>query len=241
MRDEISELLNKIMQLKHGKSGALSAEGCCLNEEQLACYVDGKYPEDEYEGYTKHIMSCGACSETILDYGKALLSEDHAEMPPQMLIKNAQGLVEDTRLSDALDVIISIKNAALDLIKTTGEVILGNSLASMPAMRNEDKGKQSQNIRLVKKISNYCVDIEIQKKKADTTSIVVRMSEEETNIKADKFRVSLNKKGRELESLMSENGKVQFEEVKIGGYQFVIEIDGKKIGKINLSLESDDR
>ncbi len=211
--------------------------GECLTEESIACFFDGKLLGEELNMFNEHILSCKKCA-TTLKYNIAIsrTMKEEVSVPPH-LENLAKSLISEEVGANVLDVVLNFTSKSIELIRTTGSILIGPELVPVHAFRSSGENDKLPNeVKVTKTLSDVIAEIGVEKQRPDLANIVVRLTEKETNKKAKEIRVSLMKGDRELQSSLIEDGKVKFEEVKANDYKIYLTKDEKKIGIITISI-----
>ena len=243
--DKLEQLLKAV--LNKDVSGVPSKkQGNCLSDEAMAILIENKCSPREEEKYSRHILSCHACSDLLKNYiltAKAIDRGGELEPSSWLLAKVKELVSAVENKSTVLDLVLELRDKFLELIETTGEF----PAALRPAFALRDKSKkglpaeeknESGTIHVVKTLGKFAVDVEIDKRISNTTDLVLRLTDKETNKKAEDVRVSLFQGKREIESVILENGKVKFEDITPESYKIMIVKEGNKIGEVNVSIRS---
>ena len=235
------EKLLKIAYRKIKEETTVKPIGNCLSEEDISYFIDNKMKESEGERFCAHILSCRKCADNLKNHLLSIKAMKEKELlePPAELIKSAQSLLDEEVGQNILDVVLSFKERAIELVRTTGEVLMGQQLVPVSVLRSCGKDKELHNeIKVVKTFGDILTEVDIEKKRTDLANIVIRVTRKATNKKAEGLRISLVKDDRELESFLAEEGKVKFEEVKPNSYRILITKDNKKLGFVNISIKT---
>jgi hypothetical protein len=241
VKDRIEILLQRALTIQQKQQKILKKTGNCLSEEELSCFIEGKCNDDQYEKCSAHLLFCSNCMNALADYQNIIKLEDNETelQAPRHLINKVMDFVSEGEASSVFDIVINIKEQAMDLLRTTGELLLGPKLVPVPVLRSktEDR-KHIDHIRIVKKLKHIIVEVEIEKKAACMTDLIIRLTEDKTKKKMNGIRVGLTKNGREIESLLTEAGKVEFEEVRADAYKLVILDNEIQLGSVNITIQS---
>lgn len=232
--------IEKLLKIAYQKA-ALQFKGKpageCLTEECIACFFDGKLLGEELNIFNEHILSCRKCA-TTLKYNIAVSRKmkEEVSVPPH-LESLAKSLISEEVGVNVLDIILNFTSKSIELIRTTGNVLIGPELVPAYAFRSsKENDKLPNEVKVTKALNDVIAEIGIEKQRPDLANIVVRLTEKETNKKAKEIRVSLMKGDREMQSSLIEDGKVKFEEVKASDYKIYLTKDEKKIGMITISI-----
>lgn len=211
--------------------------GKCLDDETIACAIDNKIPKSEEAKVSDHIARCHSCAEKLSNYlltARDLVKEGQIQ-PPTFLVDQARSLVaEKITVSDVLDIILDIREKAIELVHTTGERLFGPGL--VPALRSQGEVESKNSIHVVKSFDKFTAEVEIDKRVSNSTDLIFRLTEKESNKRAEGIRVSLLKKDREIESLVLQGGKATFEDIAPDSYKVLIIKDDKEIGVVNVTM-----
>jgi len=212
--------------------------GRCFENEDIACVLEGKLPIKKLKLFTDHILSCRECADALKDniaISKAMRKEELST--PAYLHNLTKSLVSEEVRGNILDIALCFKEKAIELIRTTGEIIIGKEPVPIAALRSRGANDNMPNeVQITKTLSGLVAEVDIEKQRLDHANIVIRLTEKETNKKAKDIRVSLIKNDREIESSLIADGKVKFEEMKANDYKIYLIKDEKKIGIINISI-----
>ena len=235
INDKFEHLIKKT--LRENKE-ADKVVGKCLSEEQFACFIEEKFSASEREGVEKHLFSCRQCRDVLRDQLLVIKTMPQQETltAPEKAIERAKGLVTEEVGANILDIVLSIKETALEIIRTTGDILRGPELIPLAVLRGREKEDTSDEVRVVKRFQEVLADVQIEKKKSHSTDLIIRLTEKATKKKVHGIRVTLVRGNREIESCLVEDGKAKFEEVKTGNYRVILAREDKKIGIITLSM-----
>jgi len=235
------ENLLKAAYKKIKASSLTKSQDNCLSDDELTCFFDKKLDEKQRKFFNKHLVSCSECAEKVKDHlliSQALDSKPLLDVPGY-LVENAKALVSEGVKQSVLDIILDFTDKAIRLIETTGEILMGSQLIPVPVLRSSGRDQELSNqIKIVKAFKEIVVEIEVEKERHDLADVAIRIAEKDKTKKAVGFRVSLFKGDREFRSLLLEQGKAKFEEVKVGKYKIVITKEGSIFGVVNLTMNS---
>jgi hypothetical protein len=157
-------------------------------------------------------------------------------VPDEALDKARELLVAEDR-SLCLEVFLRLKEDLLELINTTGDVLVGQEFLSAPVLRSRSIKDFKDEVRILKDINDVRVEIKIWAKGAKTFNLAIVTKEKRTQKVLKDLRVSLVREGIELESYVSDSGTVVFEHVLLGSYH--IEISKiEKIATVNIDIKA---
>ncbi|MDD5247242.1 MAG: hypothetical protein PHS09_07615, partial [Candidatus Omnitrophica bacterium] len=103
------------------------------NEEELACFGLGVLADDLALKIKTHLLFCPECMEAFLFY-LSLRKTEEREVPAHLLeLLNAVG--KPGQKSYVLEIIIQVREKLLELVNTTGDVLVGLELIPAPVLR----------------------------------------------------------------------------------------------------------
>jgi hypothetical protein len=243
--DKLEQLLKEVFS-KENAAVDRKRQGDCLSEEEMAILIENKCAPEQEEKYSRHILSCDACTDLLKNYiltAKSIEQEGELEAPSWLVAKVKDLVAGESNKGSVLDLVLELRDKLLELIETTGEcpgalrpvfVFRDNEKKDLPVEKNDERSS----IHVVKALGKFAADVEIDKRVSNTTDLVLRLTDTETKKKADGLRVSLFQKQREIESVILENGKVKFEDIGPESYKVKILDKGIQVGEVNVSIRS---
>jgi len=213
----------------------------CLSEEDMVCFLENKLVDRDRTRVLNHLVSCKECAQTIKEnYAlRNVLEDDAIPDPPVYLAERAKKLFNTVIEGNVLDIVLKLKDRIIDIVSTTGQILQSyqqSSLSPALAFRSDKKQNESNDVRISKQFEDASVNVEIEKQKANLLNISIHITDPKSKERIEGIRVNLVKKDRELESLLSERGKVKFEKIKPDAYKIALMSEGKEIGVINLNM-----
>jgi len=190
----------------------------CPDEETLSCFLEGRLPPQESQQLKNHIITCVQCQEII-----RLVSVEVAEKNEPVLVK----------------IILAFKDKAIDLIKTSGDVLYGQEFAPLPVLRSRNIKDFGQEVIIVEDIGNIKAEIEIENKANYIARITVKLTDINTGKPSEGLRVSLIRQEQEIESYIAEAGQAVFDSVLADNYSLEISSPELIIGKIILEIKKE--
>jgi len=221
------------------RKGRLKLKGKCLNDQDIACIIDGQLSEKERVRYFDHVLSCMKCAQNLRDHLLVLNIIDKKGMleTPEAIVQAAMELYSPEVGVNVLEVVLDFKEKMIELVRTTGEILRGTELIPIPVLRSHgEEANFSNEIKIVKEFNNMMTEVGVEKNKPHLCNVEIRLTEKKTKKKMHGLRVTLMKDDREIESSLIEEGKVIFREVKPGKYSLFIIKDDKKIGIVKLHI-----
>jgi hypothetical protein len=212
--------------------------GACPSEEKLAAFTEGRMPEAEQETVIGHLARCGTCRENVYVL-RRILAEDEQEREfkvPLRLMERARGL--DPARTGLMDVVVRFVKGAAEVVRMSADVI-GGMAPAVESVRGEGRVVSDTLITFSKAFPPYLAEVEVEKTRPGQGEISIKFTDEKTRRPASGLRVSLFDEGRELESVMTEEGAAVFENVRFGQYRLEISKVGEPVGRITLAMKGE--
>ncbi len=206
----------------------------CIDEETLACFSEGKLSKSETKKIQKHLVSCHRCAEIVSLFCQRL--EEEKEVP-EFLIEKVKSLVKQSPLPNILEVVLALKEKVLQILDTTGDIILGNEIIPPPVLRSRQKTDFPEEIKLIKEFKDIKITLYIQKRDKDKIRVNLNLIDKITLLPLSELRLALLKDSQELESCEAISGNAVFDRVGLGHYTIQILHKNDKLGAINLEIK----
>jgi hypothetical protein len=193
------------------------------DEEDFACFIEGKLLPSESQSLKAHLVSCQRCAGVFAIQAR-IKATDNLEVPPELI--------------SSVKEILKFKDRAFELLKTSGDVLLDQEVVPTPLLRSRRIKDFKDEITVLKDFKDIRVEIKIENKPAQTFNLVVAVKEKQTLRPVKDIRISLIKDDLELESYYSDLGRVTFEHVLLGKYAVQISTAEAKIAHISLDIKT---
>ncbi len=232
------EKLDKLVKLAYKKWKSSQARRFQEHpdEEELACFSEGRLSSAEAQKVRAHLLSCGLCAQVFAIQVK-LKSTGNLIVPPE-LISRVKKIIEAQEPSSLLEIILRFKTGFFELVKTTGDVLVGQELVPAPVLRSRSINDFKDEITVLKDFQDMRVEIKIENKPGQTFNLVVMVREKPTSKIIKDMRVTLLKDDLELESYLSDSGRVTFEHILLGKYVIQIITAKSGIAKVLLDIKT---
>lgn len=205
------------------------------DEEMLACFIEGRLSPEENEQIKTHLISCARCAEIFTLQAKLRLSEE--KQVPQELVERVKNFVAQKAQIPILEIFLKLKEKALEVLSTTGDVLVGQELMPAPVLRSRSIKDFKDEITILKDFKDIRVEVKLENKPDQEFNVTVIAKEKQTQKIIKDLRVTLIKDDLELESHLSESGKVTFEHVLLGKYTVEISSLTEKLASILLDIK----
>jgi len=206
------------------------------NEEELACFLEHKLSLNEEEEFKKHILTCPSCAEQLAaGLGTEL---DMAHEPALKIIEQAQALVPKSGSRATLEIVLGFAQKAIEIISTSGDVLLGNELIPAPLLRSRGAKDFKDEVRILKDFENTLVEARIENKRGSRFNLSILAKEKDTQKVIKDIRITLRSGETELESYLADAGKVTFENVELGIYTIELSGISETVATITLDIRA---
>ena len=150
------------------------------------------------------------------------------------LVKNLLNREEDIPL---LEILLRFKEKAIELINTTGDVLVGQELVPAPVLRSRLIKDFKDEVTILKDFNDIRVQIKIENKWGKVFNLKLAAKQKHTQKIIKDLRVTLLKDDLELESYLTDSGSVIFEHVLLGKYRLEISAIENKLASILLDIK----
>jgi DNA-directed RNA polymerase beta' subunit len=219
---------------KKWKLGHNTLDGQHPDEETLACFLENRLTSQEKEDIKAHLVSCDSCVE-IVAIQMQLYVDSQKEVPDE-IIARVKNIVEVDDKS-FLEILLKIKDNFLEILNTTGDVLVGQELVPAPILRSREIKGFKDEVLILKDFKEARVEVRIENKQDKTFSLTVNVKEKLTQKVIKDLRVTLSQGDIELESYHSDSGKAVFEHVSLGKYKIEIFNLDNKLASVLLDIK----
>ncbi|MCX5694553.1 MAG: hypothetical protein NT014_05485 [Candidatus Omnitrophica bacterium] len=204
--------------------------------ESLACFLEDSLPAQDKKLIQKHAIKCDLCSEYLSAQFKI---QPHLSLDvPVPLLEKVKKLVEGAGRENLLEIFLQLKEKALEIIQTTGDVLLGQELVPAPLLRSRKITEFKEEVSILKDLQRIRVMAKIQNKFMKSFSLAITVQDKPA-LKVDKnLRVTLIKDGLELESYVNESGSSFFDNILPGDYIVEVSRSGEVEAVIDVRVKA---
>jgi hypothetical protein len=234
MPEKMEKLIKAVYRKwKAGQSAALKEHP---GEEDLACLAEGRLSTREAEGVKSHLVICEGCSRKFSLYAKLQLLPEKQLQVPAELTERLKDLLAQNLGNPALEIFLRFKEKILELVSTTGDVLIGRELVPAPLLRTRKIRDFKDEINIFKDFQGIRVEIKIEKKSSGNFNLAVLAREKPTQKVLRDIRITLIRDSVELESYLSDAGGVTFENILLGKYRIQISDIEKRLASVILDV-----
>jgi hypothetical protein len=206
------------------------------DEESLVCFLEGKLPLPEKSLIQRHLLGCDVCAEYL---STQLRIQPHLslDIPELLLVKIKKLVVQDSR-ENLLEIFVQLKEKALEIIQTSGDILFGQELVPAPVLRARKISEFKEEISILKDLQQIRVLAKLQNKSAKSFNLTITVTNKHSQRIDKNLRIALIKDGLELESYTNDSGSSFFENILPGNYTVEVSRQGQKEAVINLKVKA---
>jgi hypothetical protein len=205
------------------------------DEETFACFLDGRLDPQESQQVKLHLINCDSCCENIAVQLNLKPIEDR-QIPSEILEK-IKGLVKHQEKCLVMEIFLKIKENAMELINTTGDVLVDMELVPAPVLRSRSIKDFKEEVTILKDFNDVRVEVKIESRKTKDFNVLIVVKKRETQGLLKDLRVTLLKDDVELESYLTDSGLVTFEHISLGKYSVEISSSDNKLAVVLLDVK----
>lgn len=214
MSEELQNLIRKVYG--NWKSGQSKAEKLHPDEETFASFLENNLSPQENERIKSHITACARCAEVL---ALEIRSKKRLEKDvPVELLERTKKMVSEMLKSYILEIILKLKEKTWEIINTTGDVLLGQELVPAAVLRSRQIKVFKDKVNILKDFKDILIEVKIESKDNQTFNLTIIVKAKQTQDIIKDIRITLLRDDLELESYLSDSGKVTFEHVLLGRY-----------------------
>ncbi|MDD5476824.1 MAG: hypothetical protein PHG87_01230 [Candidatus Omnitrophica bacterium] len=230
------EKITKIIYRQWKKGRSFKAKGH-PSEEDLACFLEGKFSVQDKEAVQKHLLSCDICAEYL---SVPLKIQPHlgVDVPAQLLekVKKLLGLETSENL---LEIFLKLKDKAMEIIQTTGDVLVGQELIPAPVLRSRKIDEFKEEVSILKDLQQIRILAKIQNRDTKSFNLTITVKDKKSQKVSKNLRITLIRDGVELESYITDSaGSSFFENILPGNYSVEVSREDQKEAVIDLKVQA---
>ena len=231
MEDSFEDMVKKALMPREEEA---SVSGEHPGEEAMASFFDGLLSEGESARLRRHVCECNRCLELFSSLVVAQAASE--SVPPQALIERVQSLVERERSDALLDLCIRAQDGLLELLRATGDVLVGQEFIPAPVLRSREKTVFKGEITVLKDFAGLRAEVRLAQAAAGDFSLSLLVKDKKTQQPIPDARITLVKDDVELESCLAKTGAVIFERVTAGRYRVDITATEGRFASITIEI-----
>ncbi len=233
----MQDKMDRIIKALHKKIKADNKkEESHPGEESLACFLEDRLSAEDAESIKGHLINCDACAEIVAVQIK--LKAGEARDVPADLLERAKNLVPGELGGQFLEIFLKLKETTLELLGTTGDILMGQELVPAPVLRSRKITDFKEEITILKDFKDIRAEAKIENRKGKLFSLTIIVKEKATQRVMKDVRVTLIRDDIELESYLSDSGRVTFQDVLLGRYTVEISSIDNKLVSVLLDIKA---
>lgn len=233
MQDKLEKLIKTVY--KKWKLTKVNPDSMHPDEQDYACFLEGKLSNEETERLSKHLLYCDSCAEALSIQIK-LRGLKELDVPLEVL-EGGKKMVVDYLEVSILEILLKFVGQAIEIINTTGDLLVGQELIPAPVLRSRSIKEFHDQVTILKDFTDIRVEIKVENRKGNIFDVTVFAKDKKTQSQIKDLRITLINKGLELESYSSETGKVIFEHIALGRYTIEISSFDDKLAAVILDVK----
>ncbi len=203
--------------------------------EEILSFTEGKLGSRESSRIQEHLIHCDACMEKLcisFELGQVESFED----VPEGALEKAKLLSDSSFNASVLDICLQLKNGLLEIIRATGNVLIGQELIPAPVLRSRSLKEFKDNITILKDFDSVRIKTKIENRGGSGLSLYVYISYKDLQKTPDNIRASLFKGDLEVESYVAKDSVV-FEHILPGCYRIIISDGSSELAVVSLEIK----
>jgi len=207
------------------------------SEEDLVCFLEGKFSVQDKEAAQEHLLNCDVCAEYLSTQFKI---QPHLSLDvPMQLLEKVKKLLGQETGGNLLEIFLKLKEKAMEIIQTTGDVLVGQELVPAPVLRSRKIDKFKEEVSILKDLQQIRILAKIQNKEAKSFNLTITVKDKQSQKVGKNLRITLMRDGIELESYITDSaGSSFFENVLPGNYSVEVSRGDQKEALIDLKVQA---
>jgi hypothetical protein len=232
MQDKLERLIKLVY--KNWKQKRPKTQDMHPDEEALTCFLEGGLSKQGSDSIKTHLLSCDSCLEAF-SLNFQLKSAEIKEVPAGLL-NRVKDLLEFEDKPPILEIILRLQEKALEILRATGDVLVGSELAPAPVLRSRSIKDFKDEVTILKDFKDIRVEARIENKGGKAFNLMIRIKQKQTQELIKDLRVTLLRDDLELESRLTDSGSVTFERVLLGKYTIEISTVDSKVASVLIDI-----
>jgi len=205
------------------------------DEEAWVCFFEDRLSVQESERIKAHLISCEVCAE-IFAIGIGWKAAPDKKVPEELIARIKKSVMPENKVS-ILEIILRLKEEALEILNATGDVLVGQEFVPAPILRSRQIKDFKDEVTILKDFQDIRVEVKIENKGAQSFDLIIIVKDKQAHRVIKDLRVTLIKDNLELESYLTDLSSITFENVLVGKYIVEISNIENKIAAIILDIK----
>jgi hypothetical protein len=233
MPDKLERLIRSVY--RSSKPFLPAAEGSHLDEEDVVCFLENRLSREEKDRVQAHMLTCDTCMENLAI--QLRLHPVKEGRVPLKLLKQAKDIVSQKLNNSVLEVILKLKDQAIEVLNSTGDILWKGELVPLPILRGRSIKDFKDEVTIFKNFKDKVVEVKIENIQGRAFKLNIRARDKFRRKIIKDLRITLLKNDLELESYHTDSGGVIFEHVQLGKYKVEIYSPDILIASILLDIK----
>ncbi len=206
------------------------------NEEEIACFIEGKLGAQESEKFREHLSACDDCAR--------LLAAELYSYPPGLIdipaasLSAARAMVNDRGLLRPLEIVLKIRHFGFEIVKASGDILFGQEFVPAAVLRGRHITDFKDEVVAVKDFPKARIEVRVHSGKNSGFHVTVSAKDKRTQRLLPDLRVTLFRDDIELESKITVKGRVAFEHVAAGRYTVTVTGQKDEIARLIIDVKA---
>ncbi|MFA6129887.1 MAG: hypothetical protein WC731_02760 [Candidatus Omnitrophota bacterium] len=206
------------------------------NEETLVSFLEDKLPKLDRDLIQEHLLKCDICAEYL---GTQLKIEAHLSKDvPLVLLERVRKMIDSDVKDNILEIFLMLKEKTLEIIQTSGDVLVGQELIPAPVLRSRQINEFKEEVSILKDLKEFRVLVKVENKGDKIFNLAVTIKDKQGRQIDKTLRITLIKDGIELESYVSDTGNIFFENILPDNYKVEVSQGSRILAVINLKVKA---
>jgi hypothetical protein len=216
------------------KSGGRLVNNDHPTEEVLACFFEHKLALVDRNVIQGHLLKCDICAEYL---STQLKIESHLSKDvPGSLLEKVRKMIGSEVKENIFEIFLRLKEKALEIIQTSGDVLVGQELIPAPVLRSRQINEFKEEVSILKDLQEVRVLAKVESKSSKIFNLTITIKDKQDRKINKELRITLMKDEIELESYISDSGGSIFENISPGNYRVEVTQETRMIALIDLKV-----
>ena len=229
-------LFEKIIRViyRQGKCGLRLVNDEHPDEETLASFLEDRLAQADGELIQEHLLKCDICAEYLSTQIKI---EPHlSKEVPAALLEKVRKMIGGDVKDNIFDIFLRLKEKTLEIIQTSGDVLVGQELIPAPVLRSRQINEFKEEVSILKDLQEIRVLVKVESKGGKIFNLTVNIKDKQGKNINKVLRITLIKGEVELESYVSDTGSSVFENIPPGNYAVELTQEAQLVAVIDLKV-----
>lgn len=231
------EKLERLIRLvyRRSKPALPAGEGGHPDENDMVCFLEERLSREEKKRVQAHILTCDTCMENLAI--QLRLDPVKEARVPLKLLKQVKDLVSQELNNPVLELILKLKDKAIEVLSSTGDILWKGELVPLPILRGRSIKDFKDEVTIFKNFKDKVVEVKIENIQGRAFKLNIKALDKFRRKIIKDLRITLLKGDLELESYHTDSGGVIFEHVLLGKYKVEIYSPDTLIASIILDIK----